>query len=239
MSRPARVKGKGRRGATGTVDSQIVASHHAAARGDYNFDAADLTAKRMSWNLVQSPPKNFLTMPHWIQNTWDTSLTVSGVGSVVENAQGFLLSTFPAASSIAALFDQYCIYSVMSRAFLDLSSVTTGIATYGILASALDFDSSGTVGSLAAIERFGSCQISELVPGKSYERFVKPTVAGVTGSSNSTSSTGVDIERRWINSNSPNVPHFGIRYLTNGNQSLQAPTLRLFFTAVIGMRNNI
>jgi len=238
MSRPARVKGKGKKNGQ-SVDSMTVASHHSAARGDYLFDSADLSAKRISWALTQTPPKNFLTMPHWIQATWDTALTVSAGGAVVENAQGFTLGAFPNVSSIVSLFDQYCIYSVMSRAMLDLSTSTGGFQTYGKIASALDFDSSGSLGSLTAIERYGSCSISELVPGKSYERFVKPVVAGVTGSSNSTTNSGIDLNRRWINQSSTNVPHFGIRYLTTGNQTGTAPTVVLLYTAIIGLRNNI
>jgi hypothetical protein len=229
---------KGKKGGNST-DASLVASHHAAARGDVLFDSSDLIAKPRSWVLTQKPPKNFLTLPHWLQATWDTSLTVSAAGAVVENAQGFTLAQFPDAAAVAALFDQYCIYSVSSRATLELSAAS-GVANsgYGVIASALDFDSSGTVSSLANIEKYGSCQIAELVPGKSYERFVHPVLVDVTGGSNNTSPTGTSMSRAWVNSNYQSVPHFGIRYMTANNQSGTGPIVRFFFTGVIGVRNN-
>jgi len=218
----------------------FVSSHHAAARGDVLFDAADLRMKRQSWNLTQSPPKNYLSTPYWIQTTWDTSLNLSAGGAVVENAQGFVLSAFPDASAIASLFDQYCIYSVHVRAILDLTASTVVVgARYGQIYSALDFDSSGAVSSVGAIERYSSLQVAELVPDKSYERFVKPACMLVTGSSNSTSSTGVALGRFWLNSATQNVPHFGIRFLTAGNGSVTSPLVRFYITAIIGVRNTI
>jgi hypothetical protein len=230
-------QGKGR---NTNVDSLIVTSHHAAARGDYLFDAADLSRTRLSWSLTQSPPKNFLTQPHWIQSTFETAVAVSAAGSVVESNQGFSLTQFPDAASIAALFDQYCIYAVSSRATVDpsASSAVPGV-DYGEIYSALDFDSSSALSTVVAIQRFGSCIQSQLVLGKSYERFVKPCVAVITGASNSTSNTGLGMQRLWLNSVSNSVPHFGVRFLTATNQSGTSVTLRLVHTAVFGLRNNI
>jgi hypothetical protein len=204
------------------------------------FDAADLTRRRSSWILSQKPPKNFLSQPHWLQASNEFSVALSSAGSIVEANQSFTLSQFPDASSIASLFDQYCIYAVSSRVYVEPSSTTAVLGvTYGEIYSALDFDSSSSLGSITAIQRFGSVQQSELVLGKSYERFVKPVVSFVTGSSNSTSNTGVALTRAWVNSVSSTVPHFGIRYLTANNQSGSAPTLRIVLTAVIGVKNNI
>lgn len=222
------------------VDRQIIESHHAAARGDVLFDSGDLVVKRAVWTLTQSPPRNFLTLPHWLQSTFDTTLTLSTSGAVVENAQGFTLAQFPDVAAIAALYDQYCIYAVSSRAVIE-PSLSTGVANaaYGIIATALDFDSSGNVTSLGAIERFSTVIISELIPGKSYERFVKPCVASVMGGSNSVTPVGLGTCRSWLNNALTSTPHFGIRHLTVNNTSATSVVVRLFFTAVIGVRNNI
>jgi hypothetical protein len=224
----------------GSTDSLIVASHHAAARGDVLFDAADLTRKRNSFALTQSPPRNFLNQIHWIQASYEASINISSAGTVVEANQAFSLNQFPDAGNIAALFDQYCIYAIHSRLYVEPSSTTAVAAlSYGELYSATDFDSASNLGSTTAIQRYSSCQQSELVLGKSYERFVKPCVPIVTGSGNSTSNTGVAINRLWVNSVSSTVPHFGIRYLTANNQSGTAPLIRIVLTAIFGCRNNI
>jgi len=229
-----------KRSGSRNVDNDIVQSHHSAARGDVLFDAADISRKRPSWQLIQSPPRNFLTMPHWVQSSFTSSNSLSAGGGVVEQNFAFTLSQFPDAASLTALFDQYCIYSVIARATIDVSAAQASAGgSYGRLHTAIDYDSNGALASETLIERFGSCSSSELVLGKSYERFVKPVCALITGASNATTNTGAAMERCWINNVFTTVPHFGVRFLTVGNQSATSPVLNFFCTAVVGLRNNV
>lgn len=225
-----------------SVDSLIVASSHSAAKGDVVFNTSDLSRSQPRWALTQTPPRNFLTQIVWLQEQIEASFTQPATGGFSELACTFFLAAAPGAVQIAALYDQYCIYSIAFRCVPELSNAQpisgTGQGTIGQLITALDYDSSGTLGSWNAYQDFGSAQEYEAVPGKSYERYIKPVCPLVTGSSNSTSNSGVALGRMWLNSSTPNVPHFGVRVAAQGNTSQVAVTYRLIFTYVIGMRNN-
>jgi len=218
----------------------MVASHHGAARGDYLFDSADLGRKPLSMSLTQTPPRRVQDQIYWIEKTNNVNLTLSTSGAVSELALVFNLGSFTEGSAFAALFDQYCIYSAFSSARLEISNVPTSTETsWGRIYSAIDFDSGGNVGSEAAIQEFSSCQYSELIFGKSYERYVRPCVPLVTGSSNSTSNTGLAMTRAWINTAQPGVSHFGIRYLTVGNNTGTAQNVSIIYTCILGFRNSV
>lgn len=233
---PRRTRRKGR-----SVDAEIAASHHAAARGDVLTEPSDLTRKQASIKLTQRPPRAFLTSIYWIQEEVTITNTLSSGGGVSESNFNFFLGQMPGASKLAALFDQYCIYCVTLRVVLEpsLSTVVAQNVSYGRIHTAIDFDSSTAVGSEVAIQEYGSVQTSEFLPGKSYERFVKPVVSVLTGASNSTSATGGGMDRLWVNSAFPNVPHFGIRILTAGNTSATSPSFQIYLSYVIGVRNAI
>jgi hypothetical protein len=222
-------------------DKSILSSHHSAASGDVLMDPADFRRKPQSMALTQRPPRSIQDQIHWLEESFLQTLALSSSGAVSEIAFGFNLSNFPGASSMAGLFDQYCLYAVAFRCYLEnsTSSVPSQGVSYGRIHTAIDFDSTGALSAETAIERYSTCMSSELIVGKSYERFVKPCIASVTGSSNSSSNTGVATTRSWINSSSASVPHFGIRVLLVGNQTGTSPTLTISVTGVIGLRNSI
>lgn len=220
-------------------DTLIANSLHASGRGDV-VNVPDDTRRRLpSWQLTERPPRNFLNQIVWLKETYTTSLTLSGAGAIVENNPAPTLAQFPSVGAIAALYDQFCIYALVARACLDVQIAGTATATsYGRIYSAIDYDSSAAAGTEALMLRFGTVQVSELVPGKSYERFVKPCVALVTGASNSASNTGTAQSRQWLNSVLQTTPHFGFRFMTVGNTNIGANTVIIYITAVIGLRNN-
>jgi len=236
----SKMKRRGNKKNSNSSDQLFVASHHGAARGDYLFDAADMGRRPLSMLLQQNPPKKVQDLIYWIQKTNNVNITLSTSGAVSELGLAFTLGAFNEGSAFAALFDQYCVYSVMTSARLEISNVPASTETsWGRIYSAIDFDSAANVGSEAAIQEYSSCQYSELIFGKSYERFVKPCVPLVTGSSNSTSNTGLAMTRSWINTSQTNVPHFGIRYLTVGNNTATAQNVSVIYTAILGFRNSV
>lgn len=222
------------------TDLVISRSLHSGAAADVVSVPMDTKRGTPSWNLIERPPVNFQRNIVWLTEESGIIHTLSSSGAVVESNLAPLLSTFVAVSQIASLFDQYCIYAIKARFVLD--SQGQGAATalsYGRLHSAIDTDSTTNIGTETGIQRFSSVQSSELVPGKSYERFCKPCVSLVTGSSNSTSNTGIVMTRQWLNSFLTSVPHFGIRFMTVGNQNVSTNTGVIYLSAVIGCRNNI
>jgi len=233
---------KGGKAVVPSVDSDLVRSTHAAASGDIVSNRDDLIRRPPNYTLTQRPPRNFLTMPHWIQASYNVVPALPAGGGVSETTFAFAATNFPNSSNILSLFDQYCIYLVTTRAFIELSLTTAPsnpLVSFGRVYSALDFDSSNALGTEVTIQRYSTVQVAELVPGKSYERCVKPVVGIVTGGSNSSTNTGTGLTRVWINSAFANVPHFGIRYLFAGNQSGTSPSVQIAVTAIIGLRNNI
>jgi hypothetical protein len=238
---------RGKRGKKGgsknssSVDSSFVNSLHAASSADISFPRSDLQIRQPNWQLTQSPPRNFKTHIFWVEESYQSSFALSAAGSVVEQNQAFAINQFPGASSMANLFDQFCIYSVMVRVIPEftVSTVAAPGVTYGRIWTALDFDSNGPISSESAIEQYATVKVCEITPGKSYERFVKPTCSLVTGASNGTSNTGIAMTRMWLNSSNTGTPHFGVRILTAGNQSTTAPVMIVEVTAIFGLRNTI
>jgi len=222
------------------TDALLVASHHGSARGDYLFDAADLNRRPQSMLLTQRPPKHIQDMIYWVQKAINLTVAVNTAGSVAELGIAPTLSLFSESASFVALYDQFCIYSMFSAAKLEIPNtpVVDG-ASYGRIYSAVDFDSSTATGSEAAILEFSTVQGSELVPGKSYERFCKPCISVVTGGSNSSSATGVAMTRSWINTIFTTTPHFGIRYLTVGNNTGASAVVHITLAVILGFRNSI
>jgi len=239
MSRSFR-KGKSGKGRGVNTDESIVRSLHSSAAGDIVSVPRDASRKNVNWSLVERPPTDFMSKIVWLQESFESTLALSASGAVVELNLAPTLASFVAASSISGLYDQWCIYGFKIRAMLDQVAQGDGTAmSYGRIHTALDYDSTTSLGTEAAIMRYGTVQSSELDRTKSYERWVKPCVAGVTGLSNSTSASGLTTQRSWLNSVYVNVPNFGIRILTVGNQNVTTNYIIVVVTAVIGLRNNI
>jgi len=241
---PRRNKGKDkasskRGGKKDSVDLAIVAAHHAAARGDYLFDVADIGRRPSSMLLTQKPPKKVQDVLTWIQTSYVTSLTLPATGSILETNQIFSLNGIPLASAFAAVFDQYCIYSAMVRFTLENSfSTNPAVVSWGRITTAIDFDSGAAVGSEGALMGFSSAISSELIPGKSYERYVKPCITVLTGQGSSTSVSGVSPSRQWCDSAYTTIPHYGIRCICQGNLQPNNGVLNIFTSVVMGFRNN-
>jgi len=240
---PRSQRGKKTRGGGSTSsDSALVASHHGAARGDYLFDSADLGRRPQSMTVNQHPPRKIQDRITWMNTSYVTSLTLPAAGSLLETNQVFSLGLIPLSSSWQALFDQYCVYSAMVRFTLEqTSTLTTSLyqgVTFGRITTAIDFDSGTAVGSESALLGFSSAIASELIPGKSYERFVKPCVTIATTQGSSTAVSGNSVSRTWMDSAFPSVPHYGIRCICQGSINPAAQTLNIQTTVVMGFRNN-
>jgi len=221
-------------------DRQFVASHHAAASGDVLFPPEDITRVPISNVIRQKPPKNLQSKITWIETSYFTSLTIPAAGGgILETNQVFNLASIALVSSWQALFDQYCIYSALVRFTLGVTESTGNpVQSKGSIVTAIDFDSGTAVGSASALLGFNSAISSDLVPGKSYERFCKPCVTIAASSGSSSATTGNLVGRSWVDSAFNAVPHFGIRCICSGNLSTNSEVLVINTTLVIGFRNN-
>lgn len=212
------------------ADRLFVASHHSGARGDILTVADDLQRRMPSWMLTQSPPKVIRNRITWIEdNTNILHNSVSGSASTFFNLS-FEVSNFPTANALCASFDQYCIYAVIVRLTLEAGTTTAA----GTVVTAIDYDSTATI-SYAQTLAYESANESQLIFGKSYERFIKPTV--IPDLSSGSSATAAGVARLWVDSLSTNIPHYGYRSAFQGNTPT-AIFVDFSLTAVFGFRNS-
>jgi len=239
---PSRRKGNkrssGSKGNQDKLDAQIIADHHSGSSANRIMVRSDLVARVPRWELIEKPPLNYRNRITWLEETFDNTLNLSS--AFTEFGFGYTVNSLPGISKIVALFDQYCIYSVMTRVFFEFPNSATAIGeAYGTIISALDYDSNNALSSFAAYQQYGTANEAPILKGMSYERYVKPVVANVTGGSNSTTNSGTTASRGWVNSAFPNVLHFGVRFGFQGNVTASTVVIRFVHSYVIGLRNNL
>jgi len=163
-------------------------------------------------NITQSPPKNLRNQIHWIQQT--VTLVSSGVvsGSNVEANWSFKLNDLNQYAAMTALFDQFCLYSVVFNVCISgqLGSPLGSVVAFGRLTTAIDFDNVSNLGSEAALQQYATAQTVEIVPGLTVQRYIKPCV---TPNIYLIAGTGYAVGRAWLDNSSTSVliPHYGIR----------------------------
>jgi len=237
MPKGRKGKKKGRK--PPSTDSVFVRENHSAPWADVQFDPADLGRRPMSMALVQHPPKRIEDGIYWMKKTVTATLGVASGGGITELGIAPSLGNFSESAQFVALFDQYCIYSLIARAKLEVTNLPVVEATFGRILSCVDFDSIGAISTENAYLEFSSAQSSELTIGKSYERFCKPCITVVTGSSNVTTNTGLAMTRSWVNTSQTAIPHFGFRFATIGNNTAANQVVNITITAILGFRNGV
>jgi len=228
-------KGKRSKGGSNSTAEMMLSSHHLTARGMTTIVASDKNRKMPRWEIGSiRPPRNFLSAVHWVQATFTTTMPLSGVGSITEGNQSFTLNqNVPDYATYVGVYDQYCMFSAVVRVAANFATeLNTG--TIGRIYTAIDYDNTSNLGSVNAIQAFGSCEVNELIHGQSVERYVEPAgVSLLAGSS-------LGLTRSWVNSSTPGAPHYGVRVMATLNGSLITTlTVDIAVTVIVGFRNNI
>lgn len=233
---------KGRKMANGNAnDKDMVRSHRVVAAAQNNFVLEDLGRRPINSHITQTPPRVISNQIHWFSFTANAALSVSGSSDTERNDQ-FNLNGTQAASSIAALFDQYCIYSVTVSyvaAPTEFNTISTSPGTYytslGRLTTAIDYDSVGNLGSEGAVQQYASSNTTNLELGQAVQRFVKPCVDSSLYVSSV--SSGYAPSRLWLDAGTNNIPHYGVRaYFSGSNAAFQC---NIIYNFVVGARNNL
>jgi hypothetical protein len=230
-----RRQGKGRkRGAqAAAVDKQFVSTHHSAARADVLTVPDDLTRRPRNWLLTETPPKNFASMPHWVQDSYETTISISNSAPTYYGL-AFLLNAFNALNNMVSYWDQYCIYSAVVRLYTGY--VGAQPFSLGEVVTCLDFDNITSLGSYQSYLDYSSADEAVIMPGKSIERFLKPTVT--TEVYNGSIATAYGLARTWIDSGSSAIPHYGFRAAFQNN-GLSGAAMVVSVTIIAGFRNSI
>jgi len=152
---------------------------------------------------------------------------------LTETGFTFSLVQHPQTTSWAALYDQWCIpqASVTFRSEMPPGATYTPVALY----TALDFDGLGALGSVSAIEDYGTCTVTEMSPGRSITRSVKPCVKISTQQPGSNVNSTVG--RVWQDSGAAGTPWFGIRAICNASTTTY--NIRCTTTMFLAFRNQI
>jgi hypothetical protein len=186
---------------------------------------------------LRPPTSNIPRLPANVGNQvcWDTvkirATFTTLTSGPAENNFAVSLNSHPQVSSWAALFDQFCIPQFSVSFFSQESPSSTGSPIE--LHTAIDFDNVTNIGTLAAIDDFGSAQVDNLIFNKRVTRSIKPCVKFTAGA---TASSGV--ARSWIDCATPGVNHFGIRSICAPSVT-SAQTFVSETTIWFGFRNSI
>lgn len=190
----------------------------------------DLRMRRQNFNLTQTPPRQIGNQIYWFKETvfftFNTSTT-----TFFEQNFSFTLNQLSDSSSIAAIFDQYCIYAVTGNISIDTSTSNPQICIVDLL-SGIDYDSTAAIGP-TGLQVYNTCNSARLTSDISHARFVKPCIAPAVY--NGSTFTGYGISRAWLDSQSSNIPHYGLRFVFF--QTNNVITIRAAFEYVIGCRN--
>jgi hypothetical protein len=208
------------------VDRELVNSVKATGANTTTV-ASDLIDRRQNMNLVQTPPKQLGNQIYWLKEIIISTVTTSTT-TYVESNVSFTLAMFNDYSSLTSVFDQYCIYSAAVSYSID------GNSPVGVSASvltALDYDNNANIGPVG-IAGYNNCSETLLGPSTSLVRYVKPCLALAAYT---TSFTGYATTRCWLNSNSPSIQHYGVRFIAL--QTNATFPIRVTIELVAGFRN--
>jgi len=200
----------------------------------------DLKYKPISLILRQSPPLNYLSQPHWFNFTYDQNVVLAASGNFTLTSLTYSLNAAANAVTLSTNFDQYCIYWVKTRMFIDSNvGVSTNVAaTAGRIGTAIDFDNAGTIGSFLDLQSYATFEEAPLRFGNSYERELKPCVTPSVYNG-SASFSGYAVGRTWLDCANPGIPHYGLRVGTLGNPTVTSLNIVAVTTMVLGFRNSI
>lgn len=209
-------------------------------RGPISSGAGGMNPTNKSDLLVKPP--SFLNVPKSIprniqgQVVWDTvkiNFSITSTGGLVETGFVASLAQHPQASTWAALFDQWSVpqFSVEFDSLLPPGSTTAPLTLY----TALDFDSIGNVGSVAAIEDFSTCEVTAMQPQSRVVRSVRPSNKESVQLTNSTAALAAANGPIWMDSAAPLGQFLGIRSLLTGT----AGAIQVIQTNYYCFRNQI
>lgn len=182
--------------------------------GMYPTNRADLAVRPPDLRDVpRSVPRHVASLVTWDTCKFDTNIVVS-TSSLVETNFSFQLAQNPQSGSWTNLFDQYTVV----QATVSFRSEYPGGGTFSppLLYTALDFDNTASISTIAAIEDYSTCEIKTVSPGATVSRTVKPCCKAGIAASNGGTVYSAGCERVWIDSGSANnVNFYGIRSIVS------------------------
>jgi hypothetical protein len=214
----------------------IALSSQVSGKATVLAPAVDYSRRQPSFQLIQTPPKNFMDQIHWVRGKTQVVNTIS-TSAPTEANYSFTLAGLTDLAGLNGFFDQYCLYSITVSITPSFEGAGSTLYTFGTCFTAIDYDNVTTLGTSAAIQAYNSCVTFEISPGQSIQRFYKPCVAPAIYNS-SAAFSGYGVSRCWIDSAQTSVPHYGFRSLFISN-TVSGLSCTYDFDVVVGFRNNM
>jgi len=196
------------------------------AKGRSTSSASSMTPQSRADLQIRPPTTNIpARVPRQVSNhdVWDIVKIPFQLSTVannfVETNFSFSLNNHPQSAVWTQLFDQWCI-SQVSMAFESLTPAGSTVILPKLY-TALDFDNTTAVGSVANLCDFATCEVSALFPQKQFVRSIKPCIK-------ITNATGAaTLGRAWQDSAFPATLWFGFRtILDNTNTPTVYPAVQ-------------
>jgi hypothetical protein len=211
-------------------DDTVVLGMAGGSADDYVI-RTDLRLRPPSGVFNASIPRNLNNQIHWVssstQQVVTTSTTAITESNYAFNASGSLTQY----TAWLAVFDQYYLAAVTCT--IANNSPEGGTAACPQVYTALDFDSTTSLSSLAAISAYVNCNVVTLAPGKSVTRLLRPCNSSYTGAN-----SGAGVSRTWVDSAYNSTLFYGFRSIVN-NTVVATVQLDYTFHSVWAFRNTI
>lgn len=147
-------------------------------------------------------------------------------------AFSFQLSNVTGYTSWTSSFESYRIVAAYVE-FVPFITTTTANNTQGQLATAIDYDDASPLFQMNLLQ-YDSFMLVD--SAKYFERRVVPRAAKALYSGSAFTAYGQDTQP-WIDTSSPSVPHYGIKYSQSVASSANTP-YQVVCTLVVNFRNN-
>jgi len=191
---------------------------------------ADLAIRPPALKIPTRVPRNLANMITWDIVNYRSTITTN-VGSVTETNYSWTLTNDPQNGAWTQLYDQWCIVEACVS-FLS-NEAPSGTGSVAELHTALDFDNTSTLSTLAAIDVYGSLQVDNLVFNKKVVRSCKPCIKLATTAGNASV-----MGRQWCDSGANSTPWFGIRSMF-ASGATAVNTITVETTLIFAFRNSI
>lgn len=192
---------------------------------------ADFSLRPVSAEYRATPPKSLVSRITWVRSSTQQVVTTSTTAITEQNIAPTVAFGLPQYAAWLSVFDQY--YLDQFTVTIANNSPEGGTAACPQVFTAIDFDSSANLGSLASISNFSNCVVSTIAPGNSVTRVIRPCVSPTIGTIN-----GAGVGRMWVDSSYNNVLFYAFRSIVNNTV---AASVQLDYTLsyVWAFRNSI
>jgi len=178
-------------------------------RADDHVVLSDLSYRPVPQTYHAKPPRQLLNQVFFSRQT-TAGIINAGVSSVEANIAFTASIDMEQYTAYLSIFDQYYLHSAVVTLTNEFHQASSTAFDYPVVHTAIDFDSITNLGSVTAIESYGTHNVDILTPGKSVTRIIMPCVATAP------SGNGL-ITRMWVPSANTSVPFNGFRCIVEAN----------------------